>query len=511
MGLKELFRRTPAANNNLTPALRNNNSLSNDIFLKVHPDILPLVWIGDGRNKNYSHYSHTETYKFENYTLRVTFSGQEEPSLIYSSLPIKTSVQIQDVERPPYYPSYKGLTPEQRGVYWKLLENPYNANIDIGYVFILYYGLERHLLYGDIDKAYDVILKLRNIHVNKSFQTYSATALVLISLFKQRADLAFNFLKSLDHEYELTFPANLLMLCKYAFNEPLTAKEIMRSAKDFNFQNTNYIKKYPDLYQKSLEEQIQRRYSKDSILVNDFVSKGDFAKLKTQEAQLFANISINEKTIPQPLIIQHTKFLSNMYMLLQDAHEEVKTLVVEMRKANTLSEPVKKAPKKVIVFDAGAEKELLKQLKSANGYIDKHFVYNQLISFYYKYRDLDSSYLQTCIDFCYKDIALLDGVQKEHTKQELASYERLKSYRSRKENEEWLVRAKDPFSGQIPAFKRLCIIHEKAKEYNKAIETCNLAIQYYDKIENSSSELNPGAFSDEFQNLKQKLIQKTIK
>jgi len=89
--------------------------------------------------------------------------------LIYTKLPLAQIDNIEDVERPPYYPNYSQLTPQQKGVYWKLLSNPYDSKFDIGFVFILYYGLERHLLNGNYEKAFRLILKLRDIHTNKSF------------------------------------------------------------------------------------------------------------------------------------------------------------------------------------------------------------------------------------------------------------------------------------------------------------------------------------------------------
>ena len=97
-------------------------------------------------------------------------SSNEEPSLIYTKQPVVVPNDVSIVERPPFFPTYSGLTPEQKGVYIKLLQNPYDNSVDIGFVFILYYGLERHLLVGDYERAYKVILKLRDVHSNASFQ-----------------------------------------------------------------------------------------------------------------------------------------------------------------------------------------------------------------------------------------------------------------------------------------------------------------------------------------------------
>ena len=99
-----------------------------------------------------------------------------------------------NIEKLPYYPTYRSLTPEQRGIYIKFLENPFIGNVDIGYVFLLYYGLERHLIYGDYERAYKLILKLRDIYSNGSFQSYSANALVLTSLLHNKGEIAQDFI-----------------------------------------------------------------------------------------------------------------------------------------------------------------------------------------------------------------------------------------------------------------------------------------------------------------------------
>ena len=130
----------------------------------LHPDIKALVWIKDGRFRNYTP-MHTGSSIRETVFGILKFSPSEEdfeePSLIYTTLPVVFPKDKTQIPRPPYSPCYRHLSPEQKGIYLELLQNPYNGDIDIGYVFILYYGLERQLLYGDAEKAMDVILKLR--------------------------------------------------------------------------------------------------------------------------------------------------------------------------------------------------------------------------------------------------------------------------------------------------------------------------------------------------------------
>ncbi len=208
----------------------------------VHGDIVDLIWVADGPRRNYINTpTKSEFVNVRGFSINVSFMEQEEPSAIHTTMPIAQIQNLYGIERPPYYPTYVGLTSEQKAVYWNLLYNPYNPQIDIGFVFILYYGLERHLLCGNYEKAIDVILKLRDVHKNNSFQSYSADAIILTSLIRNRPDILEKFLNSLDKSYELNFSDNMLLLCKFLLNVPLKAYEIMNSAKAFGFTKLNYM------------------------------------------------------------------------------------------------------------------------------------------------------------------------------------------------------------------------------------------------------------------------------
>jgi hypothetical protein len=285
--------------------------------------------------------------------IRIPFSivGAEEPSLISTKLPIMKMDSIEHVERPPYFPTYRGLTPEQRNVYWRLLKDPYNATFDIGFVFLLYYGLERHLLNGNYEKAFDVILKLRDVHPNKSFQSYSAKALIFTCISKQRPDLAYLFMDSLDKEYEFKFSDNLYLICKYALKIPLTPKDIMRMSKSFEFTNPNYIKKYADDFERMLSDNIQQSYGQDSIHVEQFMTIAENRKLKQEATFMFANLSLIKEQINIPLFIESFNLKRSLYKLLEKTHEDVKFLIAQKRKEGTLEPPSKVEKKATQVFD----------------------------------------------------------------------------------------------------------------------------------------------------------------
>jgi hypothetical protein len=257
----------------------------------------------------------------------------DEPSLIYTK---KAIIQPQDglnVPVPYYSPRYKDLSPEQRWMYLQFLADPYNANFDIGYVFILYYGLERHLLHGDFDGAFKVIIKLRDIRSNKSFQKYSGNAVILSSLLKGKGEYAVEFVKSLDTDYKFWFSDNLLLLCYYSFNIPLLPKHLMRMAKIFGFTKTNYIKKSPDVFEKCLLNTIKEMIGSENINIKKYIPDSELANLSYEDTPVYVNSSIIGNTIPVPMLTSNSKLKTEMNILLESAHEATKAKLSEMRKA----------------------------------------------------------------------------------------------------------------------------------------------------------------------------------
>ena len=314
--------------------------------LPIHPDIMDLLWIADGPNKNWDESQNEKVYSVDNQQFVITVKS-EEPSLLYMSMPIQyESNNINDVERPPYYPSYKELNPEQKGLYWKFLSNPYDTSIDIGYVFILYYGLERHLLMGNYEKAYKVVEKLRDVHDNSSFQFYSANALIYSSMLHNRTDLLAEFLESCDKDYEKEFSSELFLFSKMILNLPLVAEDIMRLFKAFGFSKRNYIKNYPELFTEALNNQLQEKYQKNYVMISDFITPGKLDSLEKETKTLYANISISENQATIPVISSDAHFSEEMNQLLNNAHENVKKILADYRKQGIAIEPQNSDKKK---------------------------------------------------------------------------------------------------------------------------------------------------------------------
>lgn len=456
--------------------------------LTVHNDLRNLIWIGDGKYKNYKQVPNDKnTMEINGFRISISFMNQEEPSLIYTNQKVAQPQNINDIERPPYYPTYSGLTPEQKWIYLKLLSNPYNTSIDIGFVFILYYGLERHLLNGNFEEAFNVILKLRDVYTNKSFQAYSANAIVLTCMLHQRGDLILKFIESLDKEYELAFSDNLFLICYFSFDLPLLPKDIMRMAKTFEFNNMNYIKKYPELFLESLSESIKLKVGVESVDLKKYLTSSEIKKIKKQDVLIFANMSINDKSIPIPLLSENFKLKMEMCNFLETAHKDVKKKLSEMRKEGKVV-PVKKdpvKPKKEIVFDTKQEKALLAELsQNIKNPVNRHFSYISLQDFYYKYRTVNEKYIEKCIEYCNLDINSLSEMQEAYISEEIRKAQQLASITGSKNLKEEIEEIREQgFIGNIPAFKRLTIIYEKQGKYDEAIEICNRAIAYGQSVQ----------------------------
>ena len=94
----------------------------------------------------------------ENGKVNVNSTNDEkpDPSTIYVHLPIKQP--NGETELLPYWPHYIDISPEQRFVYLNWLRN-IEQPIDMGYIFLYYYGLEKHLLIGNFEKAFNSTLR----------------------------------------------------------------------------------------------------------------------------------------------------------------------------------------------------------------------------------------------------------------------------------------------------------------------------------------------------------------
>jgi hypothetical protein len=297
----------------------------------IPEEIRQLLWFGDGKFKNYNQ-DNDKKVIFENELFRITFSFTTEPSLIFSNLPVDFSTTGTDVEKLGYYPSYKKLDPKQRFIYLKWLCN-ITKPVDIGYVFIFYYGLERHLISKKYSDAVNIILTLRNYHKNPSFQSYSANALILSAiLHKDKETLK----RVLDHIDEINYCSSVILLGKFLMRIDLTIDEIITLSSAVGFTNKRYIKEYPDIFKKSVESTLIKEFGKNSFPIYELKMQ-----YPSRQIMSFANISLDEEVRSPvlPDMMQSPEFSSSINAILTAAHNSVKQYLAEQRKTGTVPLP----------------------------------------------------------------------------------------------------------------------------------------------------------------------------
>ncbi|MDO4794168.1 MAG: TerB N-terminal domain-containing protein, partial [Filifactor alocis] len=139
------------------PITTNGNNIQ--LFHQTVPqEIFDLLWFSDGPFQNF-YPTNYKKYDFEFFSANVRLAP-DEPSAISIEIPLSKEICNDKLD---YFPSYKRLSPAQRYTYLNWLKD-ITQPIDIGYVFIFYYGLERHILFGQTDEAIKMIYQLKLHH-----------------------------------------------------------------------------------------------------------------------------------------------------------------------------------------------------------------------------------------------------------------------------------------------------------------------------------------------------------
>lgn len=281
--------------------------------LKIPDEVINLLWIKGGQLDNYvpdntNHSSNIFGINFKS-------ASAIEPSLIDTSLPLDLDICDNDFMTDiGYFPSYERLTPKQRYIYISWLQD-ISKPVAMGYVFIFYYGLERHLLFGKYKEAIKMIQYLQQFHKNKSFYGYSTDAMLIGILKHQDLEL----MKAVNWDNANT---KLYALIKGALRNGYYTEDIIKLYKDFGFTNNRYIKnQYDDFYNAVMD-----------ILVNKYGSDfypllPDTLKNCTQNQTLIvANYSLmyENRLAIAPDITSNLELCNNIYNILYMAHETVK-------------------------------------------------------------------------------------------------------------------------------------------------------------------------------------------
>lgn len=246
-------------------------------------------------------------------TIDDSYNFFSEPSLIWTKLPVEQNSELETQAM--YYPSYSGLSPQHRYQYLNWLRDV-TQETNLSYVFLYYYGLERHMLLGNYDLAVGEVIRLINHHKKNSFRTYAINALILASGYKKRTDIV----KKAPFILEDSSPAALYI--QYLSRDPLTAKEIINLSSRVGYSNKRYIKELPELFEKELQMVINEHESKRGSIWDSV----DLSKVKENSYAYIANYSVPDsiRNIKIASPIDDPDFSSLLRELLKTTHQRVK-------------------------------------------------------------------------------------------------------------------------------------------------------------------------------------------
>jgi hypothetical protein len=311
-------------NHSNTPTISSQSLVPYFGDLVIPEYIRQLLWFGDGKFQNYYPDDDQKVF-FENELFQITFTFKQEPSLIYTGQPVDFGTNCENVEKLGYYPSYEQLNPQQRYVYLNWLCDIAKP-VNIGYVFIFYYGLERHLISGKYTEAINTILTLRQHHKHPSFLSYSASALIISAILHKDKE---TLIKVLDIIDDTNFCNSLVLLGKFLMHIDLTIEEIILMSSAVGFTNKRYIKDYPDIFREKIESILMKEFGQNSYPL--YQLKMQFP---SQQILAFANISLDQE-VRSPLLpdlIHSPELSSSLNAILTTAHNQVKETLAEMRK-----------------------------------------------------------------------------------------------------------------------------------------------------------------------------------
>jgi hypothetical protein len=293
-------------------------------------DVRNLLWFSDGPLCNYSPEDAAKSFSSaDGLTLTVLFSLAVEPSAISVAVPVAALAPGEVAEPLGYYPTYEGMSRHQRWVYLNWLMDV-DGPVDIGYVFVFYYGLERQLFGELADEAVDMILRLRAHHVHRSFTRYSSDALLAASLVASRPDWLVRFAETIGSVGDVAL-SDVYLYAKYRHGFDLSPLELMALSDRVGFKNRRYIKGETSLFEQALGRLILAECGSSGLPL----SRYEFADCPLSMQALFANTSLDrDRTLlAVPSMAGQPVFREEVASLLAAAHEDVKQQLKSARAA----------------------------------------------------------------------------------------------------------------------------------------------------------------------------------
>lgn len=294
------------------------NSLPEAFIKSIPNEVFNLLWFKNGPFKNFDKPIDNINSK-TGVQLEISFSSDEEPSALDVFLPIKKGV---DDEKIGYYPAYSDLNEVQRYQYLNWLKD-IDQEIDISYVFIFYYGLERYLFTDKWQDACNMIYKLQKNHPNGSFYSYSSDALLMTAL--KHKDISLVGFLDKEKIQPLAYAS-----VKGALSNSFNASDIISFAKSVGLTNKRYIDSEYNLFLSELEKNLINTFKSNEY----HVDPEEYKNINTPVVLMLANYSLNidDRKFEIPDILSSIKIKSDLYKLLETTHNNVKIILRERRK-----------------------------------------------------------------------------------------------------------------------------------------------------------------------------------
>jgi hypothetical protein len=286
-----------------------------------NPDLLFISYSKE-LPKNYRNISISITFGVDG--IKVGNNLIPDPSTIYACLPIDNIHTARNLSLD-YYPNYIDMLPEQRFYYLNWLRNV-EEKIDIGYVFLYYYGLERNLLIGNFEKAFNEIIRLRNIHKNRSFQQYTENALIYSCIMNKRPDL----LIDLHEKTEISCFLNAQFMLAKELGLDLSAENLLLVFKKAFVKSRNALKENPSLLLECVNFALIKKYNKKSFSIKEYRTKSIKKTLETRFANYSFPRDIQHITITD--FYQSRSLMKDMESIFDIAYDEYRKRKLRNRK-----------------------------------------------------------------------------------------------------------------------------------------------------------------------------------
>lgn len=461
---------------------------------RIHPDLRNLIIC----KKDI-----TAPQNIKRYGVEFVLS-EEEPS----SLPDEFGVEPVDdydtvIPLMGYSFTFDELNPEQKYLYIQFLCNPYSGEISSEYAYLFYRGLERLIFTGDSHKAFDVILKLRNVYNEGStFRNYSARMLLYMSALISNKKLFERTVETIDFTESIKSINKYYMFAKYKLNIHFDEKDFMMLASKFGFTNKLYINKYPQIFEECLKNIISRKTKKCYVPISKCIYQNEHKNSITHVFSVFANSSIACAEISTEVSSEGKKIVS---ALLLEAHNMVKIKILELKKAGQMSEvnnpPKRKAIPKPAVSEKAFEKmeqELMTAFEKSISAEEKYKKCCDLCNHYFTYRKENKPYYEKCLEYCKICLDLIPNILQEYSRKKEQEYLDLKEKKNRyiKSNDYFMLNIvqnsidrleeKFDFSKKVDAFVYMVTIFSEQGKPSESIFACDRALEYYMETEPKS-------------------------